>query len=357
MEELLDPNYGPGHRAFVQSLLARGTMSYDEARPVIAAIWTALEAGACGAGADDSREYAAADVTEQYFLDYIDIARQAVSLFDYDIRTTLHQRTKKRVYVLVNTTSDPQTQLATTYSPGELSFIKRLLDAMFETYNTPRMEVMALTQMQAMKLSRPAPSSSRRQSAQQNPQDDDVEGGGGAAAVDRGLKHGEVEDVLASLVDGGWLERSREKFYSLTPRGLLELRPWLVETYNDPDAEADEWQRVKFCVACKDILTYGLRCADPSCVFRLHDTCQDAFWRVHPGGRCPRCKKDWAGTSYVGERAVTQTEAFQRGRRRPRPAAAASPRISHNGDDDDDDDDDDDEDEEGDAVPKTEDED
>lgn len=298
------------------------------------------------------QEYSAGDVSKQNFQDYIDVARGAVSLFDYDIRTTLHQRTKQRVWALVNTTSDPQTQLATTYSPDELSFIKRLLDAMFETYNTQRMEVMALTQMQAMKLSRPA---NRRTSTQvpmtqSRIDDDDDENNndeartGGAAAIDRGLKHSEVEDVLASLVDGGWLERSREKFYTLTPRGLLELRPWLVETYNDPDAEADEWQRIKFCVACKDLLTYGLRCADPSCLFRLHDTCEDAFWRVQGGGdakACPRCQRDWTGSHYVGERAVTQTEAFQRGRRRP---GATAPRqgASHAEEDDDDDDEDDD---------------
>ena len=298
MEQILDPSYGHGHRAFLQALMARGSLTYEDARPVLAAIWTA--------GETDGTEHDPDSVTENDFGEYMDIVRQAASLFDYDIRTTVHQRTKERIYALVNTTSDPQTQLATTYSPDELSFIKRLFDAMFETFNSPRMEVMALTQMQAMKLARP----NRRQSYM------DLEEGT-QGAIDRGLKHSEVEDVLASLINGGWLERSRgEKFYSLTPRGLLELRSWLMETYNDPDAGPDEWQRIKLCAACKDLITYGLRCADPNCNFRLHDICEDAFWRVRGDKRCPKCSKEWNADHYVGERAVTQTEAFQKGRRR-----------------------------------------
>ena len=292
MDGLLDPNYGPSHRAFLQALTARGALTFEDARPILAAIWNAGEQ-------DGESEHDADEVTEGDFLSYIDIARQAVSLFDYDIRTTVHQISKERLYVLVNTTSDPQTQLATTYSADELSFIKRVFDSMFETFNSPRMEVMALTQMQAMKVARP----NRRQSQIEGEESTQSTAG-------RGLKHSEVEDVFASLVNGGWLEKSRNQYYSLTPRALIELRPWLIETYNDPDAEPDEWQRIKLCAACKDLITYGLRCAEPRCNFRLHDICEDAFWRVRGDKRCPKCSREWDGKHYVGERAVTQ-------RRRP----------------------------------------
>ena len=302
MEERLDPQYGSGHRAFLQALMARGTLTFEESRPILAAIWTAD---------NDQDEFEPDQVTEEAFLDHLDVVRQAVSLFDYEIRTTVHQSTKSRIYALVNTASDPQTQLATTYSPDELSFIKRLFDAMFETYNTPRMEVMAITQMQAIKLARPKRRPTQAPTQTQGDGEESTQ-----TPTDRGLKHSEVEDVLGSLVDGGWLERSREQFYSLTPRGLLELRPWLVETYNDPDAEADEWQRIKRCAACKELITWGLRCAEPDCSFRLHDICADAFWRVRGDKKCPKCSRDWTESHFVGERAVTHTEAFQRGRRR-----------------------------------------
>lgn len=289
-----------GNRAFLQALLAHGTLTYQEARPIIAAI-----INADNAGDPESRECRPDQVPEEVFLDYIAKASAAASLFDYEIRSTQHQVTKERIFALVNTTSDPQTQLATIYSPEELSFIKRVLDAMFEKFNRPRLESLCITEMQAIKLARPP----RRES--QGDGEDQLQ-----APTDRGLKHSEVENVLESLVEGGWFEISREGFYSLTPRALLELRPWLIDMYNDPDSEPGEWQRIKFCEACKEIVTWGLRCSDPDCTLRLHDICQEAFWRSRRGTNCPKCTRGWTGDHYVGERAITMTEAYQRGRRR-----------------------------------------
>ncbi|OAA43673.1 Nse1 non-SMC component of SMC5-6 complex [Metarhizium rileyi] len=296
MESVLGPDYDNTHRAFLQALLAHSTLTFEEAQPILAAIFNA-------AGAHES-VLRPEQVTEDDFRRYMDVASDAASLFDYEVRSITHQVTKQRLYALVNTQSDPQTQLATTYSAEELAFIKRLLDGIFDKYNTPRMEVLAVTEMQAIKFARPA----RHRQSLVDAED--------AAQVDRGLKHSEVEAVMRSLVEGGWLEKSHEGFYAATPRVLLELRPWLVETYNDPDAEAGEWQRVKFCEACKDIVTVGLRCAEPNCTLRLHDICQDAFWRTQRSRECPRCQREWTGDRYMGERAVTMTEAYQRGRRR-----------------------------------------
>ncbi|UKZ59947.1 uncharacterized protein TrAtP1_001235 [Trichoderma atroviride] len=293
-------NYGPGNRAFLQALLARGTLTYPEARPIIAAI-----INADNAEDSNSEERRPDQITEDIFLEYVDKASRAVSVFDYEIRSTQHQATKERIFALVNTTSDAQTQLATIYSPEELSFIKRVLDAMFEKFNRPRMESLCITEMQAIKLARPPRRESQGGEEQQS-----------QAPIDRGLKHSEVETVLESLVEGGWFEISREGFYSLSPRALMELRPWLVDMYNDADAEPNDWQRIKFCEACKEIVTWGLRCSDPDCTLRLHDICQEAFWRSRRGTTCPKCSREWTGNHYVGERAITMTEAYQRGRRR-----------------------------------------
>ncbi|KAM4064634.1 nse1 non-SMC component of SMC5-6 complex domain-containing protein [Hirsutella rhossiliensis] len=297
MEDLLSNDYDNRHRAFLQALLARGTVTFEESQTILAAIFNAATGGDGNVRPDQ--------VSEEDFLAYIEAASDAASLFDYEIRSTVHQLTKQRIYALVNTTSDPQTQLATTFSPEELAFIKRALDGMFDKFNRPRMEVLAMTEMQAIKFARP----NRRQS-----QGDAAEAS--QVSSDKGLKHSEVETILANLVDGGWFEKSKSGFYSVTPRALLELRPWLMNMYNDPDAGPDEWQRIKFCEACKDIVTTGLRCSEPSCTLRLHDICQEAFWRARRTKECPHCSREWTGLNYVGERAVTMTEAYQRGRRR-----------------------------------------
>ncbi|ROT39427.1 putative DNA repair protein Nse1 [Sodiomyces alkalinus F11] len=295
-------DYNHGHRAFLQSFMGRGTLSYEDARPILAAIFTI----------EENEPVTPDQVTREDFDSYIEAASNAISFFDYEIRSTVHQVTKKPLFVLVNTTSDPMTRLATTYTAEEISFVRRMLDAMFDSYNTPRMEVMSLSEMDAIKLARPSP---RRN----NGEDVDGEGPDGTQArtqsTDRGLKHSEVEKMLAKLVGEGWLEKSAIGRYSLSPRALVELRTWLVDSFNDPEAAPGEWQRIKFCEACRSIVTHGQRCAERDCTVRLHDICEEAFWRTQRAKKCPRCSTEWTGQKFVGERAVTTTEAYQRARR------------------------------------------
>ncbi|KAL0944326.1 DNA repair protein [Colletotrichum truncatum] len=297
---IVPEHYNDGNRAFLQAFLARGTLTFEEAQPILANIFT-IEA-------EDGEPVAPEQVTRDDFDSYVQAAAEGVSFFDYEIRSIIHQVTKKRIYALVNTASDPMTQLATTFNAEQISFTKRLLDAMFETYNSQRMEVMAITDMQAIKLARP--------SRQNINNDENGEMAQTQSVADKGLKHSEVEDMLVNLMSQGWLEKSKDGFYTLSPRSLLELRAMLIDSYNDPDAAAEEWQRIKFCEACKEVVTIGQRCSNVDCNARLHDTCQEAYWRTQRSRKCPRCSREWDGKLFVGERAVTSTEAYQRGRRR-----------------------------------------
>ncbi|KAI9859066.1 MAG: hypothetical protein M1824_003906 [Vezdaea acicularis] len=313
------PAYGDTNRAFLQAILSRGTVTFSQAQPILAAILSINE----------EREVLAHNVTEQDFNSYIAAANDAISPFDYTIQSTLSQKDRVRVWAIVNTTSDPITQISTTHSADEISFLKRVLDGMFETFNTKRQEVMAITSVQALKYAKP-PSESQRAETQ----------GGGATqgSSSQGLTKSEAEKMLTSLVDEGWFERSRAGYYSLTPRALMELKSWLVETYNAPnddnneeDHEQDRTQKIKMCAACKDIVTVGQRCSKRSCPCRLHDACTVNFFRVQKSQKCPICKNDWTGEDFVGERAVTTSPAYQRGR----PSGGQKRMRSINGIDDD----------------------
>ena len=69
---------------------------------------------------------------------------------------------------------------------------------------------------------------------------------------------GEAEKMMKTLAEEGWFEKSQNGYYSLSPRALIELRGWLLETYNDiDDDEEDEGapKRIKQCFACKEIIT------------------------------------------------------------------------------------------------------
>ncbi|KAI1105172.1 Nse1 non-SMC component of SMC5-6 complex-domain-containing protein [Jackrogersella minutella] len=324
-EDEISHHYDDGNRAFLQAFMARGTMTFTQAKPILAAIFTAQDQLSYEARNRDStgnRELEGPEptepeqVTQEDFDSYVSAASAAVSPFDMEIRSATHQVSKERVYALVNTTSDPVTQLATLHSAEEIAFVRRVIDAMFDRYNTPRMEMLCVDGMQANKL-RSAP---REEENEESSRVDgaDEEGVPATQTVGglKGLKSSEVETVMRSMVDEGWFERSARGFYSLSPRALIELRSWLVDAYNDPDAEPDEWQRVKFCQACREIVTVGQRCAERDCNVRLHDICENAFWRMRGEKKCPKCSKEWTGKHFVGEKAVTETEAYQRGKRR-----------------------------------------
>lgn len=141
-------------------------------------------------------------------------------------------------------------QLATVNTADEIGFLKRVLDAMFEKYNTIRQELCAIKGMDAMKLAKP-PAEDRRET--QN-------GSTTQGSSGQGLTQGQTEKMLQSLVEEGWFELSQKGYYSLSPRALMELRGWLLETYNTMDSDDDSEvenrvNKVKVCVACKEILT------------------------------------------------------------------------------------------------------
>ncbi|PNS13785.1 hypothetical protein CAC42_3278 [Sphaceloma murrayae] len=295
-------DYNDTHRAFLQVFLARGTLTYETAKPILAAILTA---------ADPSRETMPNDVTPQDFSDYITSLNTAVSPFDFEIRSTVPQNPyplpdagpSDRVYALVNTTSDPITQLATTHTPDEIAFLKRVLDHMFETANSRRTEVYAVSPTDALRLSK-APASSQSE-----------------GSANAGLTKSEAERCLESLVAEGWLEQSKKGFYRLSPRALMELRTWLVETYNGPQEEGSEEEeeeeetveRVKRCQGCREIVIVGQRCVDLECGVRMHDFCARNALRAAGGGRggdkCPGCGKGWTGEVLVGEKAAVRGRA------------------------------------------------
>ncbi|GAD95769.1 DNA repair protein Nse1 [Paecilomyces variotii No. 5] len=323
-----EDGYNDSNRAFLQAFMARSTMTFEEAKPVLAAIFSAHGAQSTIFFdssyvekeianlylATERRPVLAEDITQADLSSYIAAANTAISPFDLEIRSTVHQLPGEdgnnggnhRVYALVNTTSDPLTQLATTYTADEIAFVKRILDAMFETYNTRRSEAIVVTGMQAVQLAKVSNADRRESAAMQLSQ-------GGAA---QSLTMPQAESVMKRLLEEGWFEKSRKGFYSLSPRALMELRGWLVATYNEEDDDGRRANKIKFCAACKDIITVGQRCANRDCLGRLHDICMRNFFRMQQAEKCPVCKADWPHNKFVGERAITTTEQYQQGKRR-----------------------------------------
>ncbi len=281
--------YDNTHRAFLQAFIARSTFTYPTAKPVLAKIFSAHE----------GREILAEDITQSDFNSYVSSLNAAISQFDFEIRSTLPQTSPAtRIYAFVNTTSDPITQLATLHTPDEIAYVKRVLDGMFETNNTPQREIMAIKGMDATRLNRNA-HGTRNSGVNGNSEDSGI-----TNPNTHGITMREAEKLLKSLVEEGWFEKHRE-YYSLSPRALMELRGWLLETYNEPE-DGDGGggvERIKLCQACKEIVTVGQRCSTRACLCRLHDHCTGNFFTATREERCPICKVEWTGNNFVGVKA------------------------------------------------------
>ena len=60
----------------------------------------------------------------------------------------------------------------------------------------------------------------------------------------------------------------------------------------------------------------GQRCTQLECLCRLHDICIQNFFRSQRSQTCPTCKTDWDGKHFVGEKAITTSESYLKGKRR-----------------------------------------
>ncbi|KPI43892.1 Non-structural maintenance of chromosomes element-like protein [Cyphellophora attinorum] len=287
MADFLVPGYGDKNRAFVQAILGRNTFTWGSAQTLIAAI----------SSAHSGQEVPIDSINQEDLESYITLANRALSPLDLEIRSTLHQTSRNRVYALVNVASDPMTQLATTYSADEINFVKKMLDTMFNSNNRGRTEAMCISSIEVVQLS--------------------------SKSTAKKLTGNEVEDLVRNLELEGWLEKSDAGFYALSPRALMELKGWLAETYNDVDEEdmdeeeAASRRKIKSCHACKEIITTGQRCARRECPFRLHDICIQNFFRTQRSQVCPLCQTAWDGKHYVGEKAFTTSDRYT-GRNRNR---------------------------------------
>lgn len=235
-------SYDNTHRAFLQALIARPTLTFAEAQPLLALIQTSH---------NPDRPVLEGDITRADFDQYVHAVNNAISSFDMEIRSTAHQSNRGvEVFALVNTASDALTQMATVHSADEIAFVKRVLDCMFETNNTRKREVMAVTSWQALKLTK-VPDSDRRESGAATQQDTQTQ--------NAGITMQQAERVLRLLVSESWFECSDKDFYTLSPRALMELRGWLIDTYNDGDNDSDSdhghpHEKIKVCMACRRLL-------------------------------------------------------------------------------------------------------
>ena len=173
---------------------------------------------------------------------------------------------------------------------------------MFETNNTHTREVMAIKHTEASQLARP----SRR--SRQSQANGNIPDGEMSQVADTGISIQEADNVLDALLNESFFQKSRSGYYSLAPRGLMELGAYLKETYNEMADESEEGVdiiRIRDCEGCRELVTHGIRCNNRDCEVRWHDACANSYYRgrTREQRKCPKCETECSGDVYVGERA------------------------------------------------------
>ncbi|ESK96836.1 non-structural maintenance of chromosomes element 1-like protein [Moniliophthora roreri MCA 2997] len=198
--------------------------------------------------------------------------------FELEFKGIQDETSGKKLFSLVNRKDDELAQMATDFTPNEIVFFKAIVEQIMlarkESYSLS--SIAALGEVTALK--------------------DKVK-----------MTKTQAEGVLATFVAKGWLLKSKRGRYSLSPKTLLELFPYLKATYPDEILE---------CTICHDMITKGVACHRNNCKTRMHFHCFKTF-RRHKG-ECPTCQIEWPREATesplipVGEDAVRDGEDGKR---------------------------------------------
>ncbi|GAA5942029.1 hypothetical protein JCM1841_005430 [Sporobolomyces salmonicolor] len=233
--ELSDPQKTCRH-LFLQSLIARRCMTFELARKVYKDC-TRL----CGVENSDPLET------------FIAQMEPGLSMCGLDIKQTRDQETGTPLFVLINSIQDDPAKLATEYKAEEIAFFKAVVEKIILA---PRMSY-SVSQTDAVRCAK--------------------------APVTKTV----AIQLIKSLLAKGWLTLHPSGRLILSPRSLVELAPYLRDTFQDEDEEdtTPRERPVVDCNLCLGIVTSGYACPNEDCGVRLHSFCVSQ--RLGNSGQCP----------------------------------------------------------------------
>jgi len=249
-------------RLFLQAILSRGILSYAHAQALREKCVASVLA------ADDSLDIEYQDGRPAWEA-FVTNINQALDCLDLDFRQLSDEQTGREMYGLVNRKGDEIAQMATDYTPAEITFFKAIVE---QIMLSPR-HAYSISSLAALRE---------------------------VSHFKSNMTKTQAEIVLGSFVARGWLVKSARGRYSLSTRTLLELGPYLKSTYPDEHLE---------CNICFEMITRGVACYTPNCQTRIHYHCFQRHRRR--SSKCPSCSADWPQEQgkpllAVGEDAVKE---------------------------------------------------
>ncbi|PCH38085.1 hypothetical protein WOLCODRAFT_52070, partial [Wolfiporia cocos MD-104 SS10] len=260
-------------RLFIQSILSRRILS----RPLALKIWEKCVHAVTAANDELDIQFSNDRNSWDNFVTRINEALNPLNLEFLQLNDEL---SGKEMCILVNRKGDEIAQMATEYTPAEIAYFKAVVEQIMLAPN----ESYCVSSLAALKE---------------------------VNSLKPNMTKTQAEVVLGSFVAKGWLVKSKRGRYSLSPRTLLELQPYLRSTYPDEILE---------CTVCMEMVTQGIACYTPQCKTRLHQYCFTNYRKINQN--CPACNCNWSTDlnnsklKHVGEAAFR--EGQDQGRRRPR---------------------------------------
>ncbi|KAI8144725.1 hypothetical protein BJV82DRAFT_606003 [Fennellomyces sp. T-0311] len=201
-------SYTSTHRLFMQVMLSRRVMDIDTAQ----ALYHRLP-----------------NAEQEDFQEFVANVNQAIDEIDLALRQATDERTGNAMLLLVNTSPDVSSQLATLYTRDELTYFKHILNAMIAEPEVTLSNSAALEVGAQLKM-----------------------------------KLNKAQNVLDRLVEDRWLDET-DGFYTLSLRSAVELRSFFEESHPD---------LARFCRKCAELVTKGQQCRQ--CDTRIHHHCSTA---------------------------------------------------------------------------------
>ncbi|KAF8343941.1 Nse1 non-SMC component of SMC5-6 complex-domain-containing protein, partial [Cantharellus anzutake] len=275
-------------RLFLQSVISRGWVTDSVAKALARQSVAAVKSTNASINVVFS---------EDYFNDMVVQTNRSLEPLGLAFRRGDSEVDGRVFWAITNDKGDEIAQMATQYSPNEVAYFRQLASCTaVEQIMTAPNETFCVSSLAALR---------------------EV-----SSLTTRGnMTKAQAEIVLQSFVVRGWLLKSRHGRYSLSPRTILELEPYLKSTYED---------EVLLCASCDRIVTKGLSCFVPECRVRLHEHCFNARKKAAKSRplKCPSCDGGWSsqGLNKVGEEAVREGSEKSKLRRKQftEPDVAAS---------------------------------
>ncbi|KAF8163230.1 Nse1 non-SMC component of SMC5-6 complex-domain-containing protein [Crassisporium funariophilum] len=251
-------------RLFLQAVFSRGLLSTTLAQ-------TLWEKSVNAVKATDTTLNIPHSKSKEAWHEYVAKINRSLDKLEFEFRPLHDETSGREMYALVNRKGDEIAQMATEYTPAEITFFKAIVEQIMlaprEAFSVSSLA--ALRELNAAKLS---------------------------------MTKSQAEVVLASFVSKGWLMKSKRGRYSLSTRSLLELLPYLKSTFPDEIIE---------CTICMEIMTRGIACYTPNCETRMHNHCFTTYRRRNTS--CPSCDKEWPAEAKAKPLIPVGEDAAQEG--------------------------------------------